>query len=77
MGEYTLTIMSFCEHCAGQRFDRAQVLRTLRETRRKLRRQRTPYTADEALALAIHSVRNLEIPHLEVVDDFMETEVVH
>ena len=77
MDEYTFTIMSFCEHCAGQRFDRAQVLRTLRETRRKLRRQRTPYTADEALALAIHSVRSLEIPHLELVDDFTETQVVH
>ena len=69
--------MSFCDHCAGQRFDRAQVLRTLRETRRRLRRKRTPYTADEALALAIHSVRSLEIPHLELEDDFMETEVVH
>ena len=69
--------MSFCDHCAGQRFDRAQVLRTLRETRRKLRSQRTQYTADEALALAIHSVRILEIPHLELVDDFMESQVVH
>ena len=69
--------MSFCDHCAGQRFDRAQVLRTLRETRRQLRTKRTPYTADEALALVIHSVRNLEIPHLEVVDDFMESQVVH
>lgn len=69
--------MSFCDHCAGQRFDRAQVLRTLRETRRQLRKKRTPYTADEALALVIHSVRNLEIPHLEVVDDFMESQVVH
>lgn len=69
--------MSFCDHCAGQRFDRAQILRTLRETRRKLRAQPTPYTADEALALAIHSVRTLEIPHLELVDDVMETEVVH
>ena len=69
--------MSFCDHCAGQRFDRAQVLRTLRETRRKLRSQRPPYTADEALALAIHSVRTLEIPHLELVDDFRETQVVH
>ena len=69
--------MSFCEHCAGQRFDRAQVLRALRETRRKLRSQRTPYTADEVLALAIHSLRTLEIPHLELVDDVMESQVVH
>ena len=77
MGEYTFIIMSFCDHCAGQRFDRAQVLRALRETRRKLRRRRTPYTADDALALAIHTVRSLEIPHLELEEDFMESQVVH
>ena len=29
--------MSFCEHCQGQRFDRAQVLRTLRALRRQWR----------------------------------------
>ena len=29
--------MSFCDHCEGQRFDRAQVLRLLRATRNDLR----------------------------------------
>ena len=69
--------MSFCDHCAGQRFDRARVLRSLRETRRKLRAQRAPFTADDALALAIHSVRTMDIPHLELEEDFMENQVVH
>ena len=35
-----LASMSFCEHCEGQRFDRAQVLRILRDTRRRLRSAR-------------------------------------
>lgn len=69
--------MSFCEHCEGQRFDRAQILRLLRATRRKLRAQATPCSADEAVALAIHAVRKLEIPHLEPVDDYTDTQVVH
>ena len=29
--------MSFCEHCQGQRFDRARVLRALRQVRQELR----------------------------------------
>ena len=66
--------MSFCEHCEGQRFDRAQVLRTLR-ARRKTVRRNSP--ADEALAAAIKAVRALEIPHLERLDDSYEGEVVH
>ena len=57
--------MSFCDHCEGQRFDRAQVLRLLRATRRRLRAETTACSADEALALAIQAVRTLEIPHLE------------
>ena len=28
--------MSFCEHCEGQRFDRARILRILRATRKRL-----------------------------------------
>ena len=66
--------MSFCEHCDGQRFDRAQVLRVLRATRKKLR---TQSRADEALSAAIKAVRDLEIPHLERLDDNVEGEVVH
>ena len=73
--------MGFCEHCEGQRFDRAQVLRQLRQTRGRQRDGQNPCTADEALLLAIKSVRALEIPHLEPLDDFMveasEDQVIH
>ena len=73
--------MGFCEHCEGQRFDRAQVLRQLRRTRARLQDDPIQCTADEALLLAIKSVRALEIPHLEPIDDLMEEttedQVVH
>jgi hypothetical protein len=69
--------MSFCEHCQGQRFDRAQVLRALREARTKLRRSNAPCSADESLAMAIEAVRTLEIPHLEPFDEVTEGEVIH
>jgi hypothetical protein len=70
--------MSFCEHCTGQRFDRAQVLRTLRTTRRNLRRRGQSTTVDAALAAAIDAVRKLEIPHLEFADDEVAPdEVLH
>ena len=69
--------MSFCEHCQGQRFDRAQVLRALRESRKRLRKSKTGCSADEALALAIEAVRSLDIPHLEVFDETVDGEVVH
>jgi hypothetical protein len=68
--------MSFCDHCEGQRFDRAQVLRVLRETQRKLRGQ-SRCRPDEALRMAIEAVRSLEIPHLEREDEVSEDEVVH
>ncbi len=64
--------MGFCEHCEGQRFDRAQVLRQLRQTRARLRGEAESCTVDEALQLAIQSVRALEVPHLEPIDDWME-----
>jgi hypothetical protein len=67
--------MSFCEHCEGQRFDRAQVLRLLRTTRRKLRNE--SQAAEEALRQAIAAVRSLEIPHLEREDEVSEDEVIH
>ena len=66
--------MSFCEHCEGQRFDRAQVLRVLRDTRRTLRKHSL---ADEALSRAIKAVRVLEIPHLERLDEISDGGVVH
>jgi len=69
--------MSFCDHCEGQRFDRAQVLRALRATRKRLRTLATPCSPDQTLALAIKAVRGLEIPHLEPVEDLVEGEVVH
>jgi hypothetical protein len=69
--------MSFCDHCEGQRFDRAQVLRALRATRKRLPKADNACSADQALAMAIEAVRALEIPHLERVDDLVEGEVIH
>ena len=69
--------MSFCDHCEGQRFDRAQVLRVLRATRKRLRKSATAYSADQTLAFAIEAVRGLEIPHVELVDELVEGQVVH
>jgi hypothetical protein len=69
--------MSFCDHCEGQRFDRAQVLRALRATRKRLPKPDIACSADQALAMAIEAVRAMEIPHLERVDDLVEGEVIH
>ena len=70
--------MSFCDHCQGQRFDRAQVLRAPREARAKVRTSGTPCTADDVFAIAIEAVRTLDIPHLEVLDDeVVDGEVIH
>jgi hypothetical protein len=69
--------MSFCEHCQGQRFDRAQVLRALRETQRKLRQSSASKAAERTLAVAIDTIRRLEIPHLEPNEDDITGESVH
>jgi imidazolonepropionase-like amidohydrolase len=69
--------MSFCDHCEGQRFDRAQVLRALRATRKRLRNPDAACSADQTLALAIEVVRALEIPHLESIDDLVDGQVIH
>ena len=69
--------MSFCEHCEGQRFDRAQVLRVLRGTRKSVRQPENACTADAALAVAIQTVRRLEIPHLQLADDLIDKPTVH
>ena len=53
--------MGFCEHCEGQRFDRAQVLRVLRATRLQLRGQRRVTTAEDVLAMAINAVRHMDV----------------
>jgi hypothetical protein len=65
--------MSFCEHCEGQRFDRARVLRTLRQLHKELRT--TDRCAGEAVNAALHAIRSMDIPHLEMVDEV--DEVVH
>jgi len=67
--------MSFCEHCQGQRFDRAQVLSALRRVRWDLRGRRCGKKVDEALVVALKAVRELEIPHLDMEDE--GGEVVH
>jgi len=66
--------MSYCEHCEGQRFDRARVLRALRQVRKQLRRGNR-CRPDEALDLALQAIKNLEIPHLELIE--MGDEIVH
>jgi len=69
--------MSFCEHCQGQRFGRAQILRALRETQRQLRRSTGSKEAAQALAVAIDTIRRLEIPHLEPDEDDVAGQSVH
>ena len=66
--------MNFCEHCEGQRFDRAQVLRVLRAARKNLPKRSR---ADEALGMAIKAVRVLEIPHVERLDEPFDEQIVH
>ena len=65
--------MAFCEHCEGQRFDRARVLRLLRELRRELRDARAGAKVDAAIEQALQEIRALDIPHLEVEEDFGTT----
>jgi hypothetical protein len=70
--------MSFCDHCEGQRFDRAQVLRTLRALRSRIRESRTNEDAEQVIALAIEKIRALEIPHFDTFDDeVVDGEVIH
>ena len=66
--------MSFCEHCEGQRFDRARVLRALRQLRRELRHG-ADRTAAEAVGAALHAIKTMDIPHLELEEEI--DEVVH
>ena len=69
--------MSFCEHCAGQRFDRAQVLRALRDARREILKTEAMSTADEIFELAMRTVLRLDIPHLELLEDMGDDSVIH
>lgn len=66
---------NFCDHCQGQRFDRARVLRALRQLRADLRRRRADEGSERALALALQSVMALDVPHLEIEEE--ESSVVH
>jgi hypothetical protein len=56
--------MSYCEHCEGQRFDRARVLRLLRQVRKDLE-QAEGLSVEDALDEALQAVRTMDIPHLE------------
>jgi hypothetical protein len=67
--------MSYCDHCQGQRFDRARVLRALRQVRKDSRRMGRGRAADEALVLALKTVTALDIPHLELEEE--TSDVVH
>ena len=66
--------MSYCEHCEGQRFDRAQVLRAVRQIRRQLRAT-DPHEGGHALDLVLNALKSLEIPHLDVQE--FEDEIIH
>jgi hypothetical protein len=68
--------MSFCNHCEGQRFDRARVLRALRVTRKQLQTRGRAGRGDHALVVAIAAARALEITHLESADDPVDGDVV-
>lgn len=68
--------MSFCEHCQGQRFDRARVLRTLRHLREDLRAAHGGSKVDGAMRKALLAVKALDIPHLDEDEDY-DDEVVH
>ena len=68
--------MNVCEHCEGQRFDRAQVLCALRQLRKALRGKHGGQNADEALGLPLKTVAGLDIPHLELREG-EKGEVVH
>ena len=69
--------MSFCDHCDGQRFDRAQVLRALRSVKQQLRETDGSREAEHIIALAIETVRTLSIPHFDTIDDVVDGEVIH
>jgi hypothetical protein len=66
--------MSFCDHCEGQRFDRAQVLRVLRAIQKTQPKHRR---VDDVLRSAIKAVRALDIPHLERLDESYDEQIVH
>jgi hypothetical protein len=68
--------MAFCDHCEGQRFDRARILRLLRSAKRRAMREQAGAAVD-ALQAALTAVREMDVPHLERLDDIVEGEMVH
>jgi len=68
--------MSFCEHCQGQRFDRARVLRALRQIRKELHPPDRGGPLDHAILTVLETVRSLDIPHLEP-EEVEENQVIH
>jgi hypothetical protein len=66
--------MSYCEHCEGQRFDRARVLRLLRQMRKDLESAKN-ISAEDALDEALQAIRTMDIPHLEWEDT--SGEIIH
>jgi hypothetical protein len=68
--------MSFCDHCDGQRFDRARILRVLRESRKRLQRSKDA-GAQHVVQMLIEEIRRLDIPHLEVDDEVADGEIIH
>lgn len=68
--------MAFCDHCEGQRFDRARIIRLLRAARKAALARRADDTV-EALEAALKAVRDLDVPHLERFDEVVEGEMVH
>ena len=69
--------MGFCDHCEGQRFDRARVIRLLRTARRAAAGGTTDGAVEQALTAAIKAIRALDVPHLERLDEVVEGEMVH
>lgn len=67
--------MNYCEHCEGQRFDRARVLRALRQLQKELGGA-SRARPDEAIKLALEAVRALDVPHLEWDEDLAD-EIIH
>jgi len=65
--------MSYCEHCEGQRFDRARVLRVLRQIRTDVRRGDCR-SAEDAVKRALETIKEMDVPHLEWED---EHQIVH
>ena len=69
--------MSYCEHCEGQRFDRARVLRALRQLQKELGTERRHHP-DDVIDRALKAIKTIDIPHLELIEDEEEEdEVVH